>query len=157
MFIAQEYIDADEEEYTCGSVTLDGECRAVIVMRRVLRDGDTYKCWVVNDATIEAEVRKAVTAIRPFGPCNVQLRVKDGIPYVFELNARSSGTTAARALSGFNEPVMVADYLCHGFTPRYEIVEQTVLRYWNELAVDNASIEALTADGRLTRPGAPRL
>lgn len=148
-FVAQEHIDGDE--YTCGSVNLDGACRGVIVMRRLLRDGDTYKCFVVADDTVEAEVRKAMNAVQPFGACNVQLRVRDGRPYVFELNARCSGTTAARALSGFNEPRMIADRLCHGIAPGYEIVEQTILRYWRELVVPNALVEELTRDRALIR------
>lgn len=150
LFIAQEYIEGDE--FTCGSVNLDGACQGVIVMRRQLRDGDTYKCFTVSDATIEAEVRKAMNAIQPFGACNVQLRVKEGRPYIFEINARCSGTTAARALSGFNEPRLIADYLCRGIAPTYTITEQTILRYWQELVVPNALIDELTLHRTLVRP-----
>lgn len=149
-FVAQDYIAG--EEYTCGSVNLDGRCMGVIVMKRILRDGDTYKCFTVRDDAVEAEVRKAMDAIRPFGACNVQLRVEDGKPYIFEINARCSGTTAARALSGFDEPRMIADYLCHGTTPTYTITEQTILRYWQELVVPNAAIEDMMKHEALTRP-----
>jgi len=146
-YIAQEYIEG--EEYTCGSVTLDGVCRGVIVMRRILRDGDTYKCFVVRDAAIEAEVARLIQVLQPFGACNVQLRVRDGSIYIFEINARCSGTTAARSLSGFNEPKMILDYLLDGVEPDFEIQEQTILRYWKELVVPNALIEELRADGAL--------
>ena len=146
-YVAQEYIDGDE--YTCGSVNFDGECMGVIVMRRILRDGDTYKCFSVKNDVIEAEVHKVTTAIKPFGPCNVQLRMKDGKPYVFELNARCSGTTGARALCGFNEPKMILDYLVDGKKPEYEIKEQTILRYWNELVVPNDWVETVRQTGTL--------
>jgi carbamoyl-phosphate synthase large subunit len=146
-FIAQEYIDGDE--YTCGSVNLDGECKGVIVMRRILRDGDTYKCFSVRNELIEGEVAKIMNAIKPFGACNAQLRIKDGKVYVFEINARCSGTTAARALSGFNEPKMIADYLCHGIEPSYDIKEQTILRYWKELVVPNELVEQMKKDRTL--------
>jgi carbamoyl-phosphate synthase large subunit len=146
-YVAQEYIEGDE--FTCGSVTLDGECRGVIVMRRILRDGDTYKCFPVRSPEIEKEVRKVVTAIKPFGACNIQLRVRDGVVYIFEINARCSGTTAARSLSGFNEPKMIADYLLHNMEPSYEIKEQTVLRYWKELVVSNDEVELMKHQGYL--------
>lgn len=146
-FVAQEYIEG--EEYTCGSVNLNGECQGVIVMRRTLRDGDTYKCFTVRDNVIETQVKKVMEAIKPFGACNVQLRVKDGQPYIFEINARCSGTTAARALCGFNEPKMIADYLCLHKKPSYTIKEQSVLRYWKELVVDNETVDLLKKNGEL--------
>lgn len=146
-YIAQEYIDGPE--YTCGSINLDGECKGVIVMRRILRDGDTYKCFPVRDFAIENEVKKIMNAIKPFGACNVQLRVKDGRIYVFEINARCSGTTAARTLSGFNEPKMIADYLCSYIEPEFTIKEQTILRYWKELVVPNNDVDFMKEHGFL--------
>jgi carbamoyl-phosphate synthase large subunit len=149
--IVQEYIDGNE--YTCGSVTLDGECAGVIVMRRILRDGDTYKAFVEHNPPVESAVRAIVGALRPFGACNVQLRVRDGEPFVFEINARCSGTTAARALAGFNEPKMIAGYLLDNIAPSFAIREITILRYWKELVVSNARIEQLRDTGFLAGDG----
>lgn len=149
--IVQEYIEGDE--YTCGSVTLDGNCLGVIVMRRILRDGDTYKAFVERNAALEAMVRTVVHALKPFGACNIQLRVRDGKAYVFEINARCSGTTAARALAGFNEPKIIADYLLNGITPTFSISEVTILRYWQELVVPNAHVEQLRNAGFLPGDG----
>lgn len=119
-------------------------------MRRILRDGDTYKAFVERNPRIETHVREVVEALRPFGACNVQLRLKDVAPHVFEINARSSGTTAARVLAGFNEPKSIADYLLRQIEPSFTIREITVLRYWQELAVANDRIEQLTQHRRLT-------
>ncbi|MCA2305804.1 ATP-grasp domain-containing protein [Mycobacterium intracellulare] len=149
--VAQEYIDGDE--YTCGSVTLDGKCLGVIIMRRILRDGDTYKAFVEHNPALEATVRTIVEALNPFGACNIQLRVKNGQAYVFEINARCSGTTAARALAGFNEPQIIADYLLNGVAPTYSISEVTILRYWQELVVPNSHIEQLRQTGFLRGDG----
>ncbi|GAB3009649.1 ATP-grasp domain-containing protein [Amycolatopsis acidiphila] len=154
-FVAQEYIEGDE--YTCGSVSFDGDCKGVIAMRRTLRDGDTYKAFAVRDQVVEDEVRKVIAAIKPFGACNVQLRVRDGKPYIFEINARCSGTTAARALCGFNEPRMIADYLCHQREPDFQVREQAVLRYWKELVVPNELIDELGRHGSLYRSGTDQL
>jgi carbamoyl-phosphate synthase large subunit len=137
-FIVQEYIEGDE--YTCGSINFDGTCKGIIVMRRILRDGDTHKCFSVKNPIIEQTVRTVLEAIKPFGACNIQLRMKGGVPYIFEINARCSGTTAARTLCGFNEPKMIADYLLKGIEPRFDIQEKTILRYWKELIVENDSV-----------------
>jgi carbamoyl-phosphate synthase large subunit len=140
-YVVQEFIEGDE--YTCGTVNLDNSCKGVIIMRRILRDGDSYKCFTESNAVIEKIVRKVVEAIKPFGACNLQLRMKEGKPYIFEINARCSGTTAARTLCGFNEPKMIADYLLKGIEPEFQIRQQTILRYWNELVVENSTIDVL--------------
>ncbi len=139
--VVQEYIEGDE--YTCGSVSFNGYCYGVIVMRRTLRAGDTYKAYVVRDLNLENYVREVMTELKPFGACNIQLRMKDGKPYIFEINARCSGTTAARAMSGFNEPLMVADYIIKNKIPSYSIKEISILRYWKELAVGYDKIDLI--------------
>jgi carbamoyl-phosphate synthase large subunit len=149
-FIVQEYIEGDE--YTCGSINLDGTCKGVIVMRRILRDGDTHKCFSVKNPIIEQTVRKVVEAIKPFGACNIQLRMKGDVPYIFEINARCSGTTAARTLCGFNEPKMIADYLLKGIEPTFDIQEKTILRYWKELVVENDSVVDFMENGHIQQP-----
>ena len=140
-FIIQEYIEG--EEYTCGTVNLDGECKGAIIMKRTLRDGDTYKCFSVKNEIIEDTIKNIANEIKPFGACNLQLRVKNNIPYIFEINARCSGTTASRTLCGFNEPKMIADYLLKSIEPTYDVKELTILRYWNEIVVNNKDIKTV--------------
>lgn len=149
--VVQEHLPGDE--YTCGTITFEGRCRGVIVMRRILRDGDTYKAFVERNPLIESVVRDVVEALKPFGACNVQLRLKEDVPHVFEINARCSGTTAARALAGFNEPKMIADYLLRQIEPSYTVREITILRYWQELVVSNERIEELVRQMRLVGDG----
>jgi carbamoyl-phosphate synthase large subunit len=115
-------------------------------MRRVLRAGDTHKAYVVREPSIDDVVRRAALALQPFGACNFQLRMVDEAPMIFEINARCSGTTAARSLAGFNEPRMVADALLSGAAPTYDIKEMAILRYWNELAVPYERIDAIRSD-----------
>jgi len=136
-YIYQEYIEGDE--YTCGTITLD-KYRGCIIMRRILRDGDTYKAFVERNKVIEDLCEAVCNKLKPMGALNIQLRLKGGVPYVFEFNARCSGTTAARALAGFNEPLMIADYLLKGKEPKFNIKEITILRYWNELVINNEDI-----------------
>lgn len=147
-FIVQEYIKGDE--YTCGTINLDGRYLGTIIMRRILRDGDTYKCFVVKNKIIEKVIKKLMNILKPFGACNVQLRLKDNIPYILEINARCSGTTAARALAGFNEPKMMADYLVYGKYPIFQMRKISVLRYWKELVVENNKIKVLEKEKHIT-------
>ena len=144
-YVAQEYIKGDE--YTCGSINMDGVCHGVITMRRILRDGDTYKAFVEKNTIVEECVLSLMGRLKPFGACNAQIRLRDNIPYVFEINARCSGTTAARALAGFNEPKMIADYLLKKIKPAYKIREISILRYWKEIAVSNERIANLSKIG----------
>jgi carbamoyl-phosphate synthase large subunit len=150
-YVLQEQIIGDE--YTCGTVNFDGRCFGAIVMRRILRDGDTYKAFVHKDPKLTDFVTKVAQALKPFGACNFQLRLRDGVPYIFEFNARCSGTTYCRTLAGFNEPVMVANHLLKGEQPKHEIREISVLRYWKELVVDNARVEEMRKSGQVNGDG----
>jgi carbamoyl-phosphate synthase large subunit len=150
-YVAQEYISGDE--YTCGSINFDGCCHGTIVMRRILRDGDTYKAFVVKNPVIESYVKAVAEKIKPFGACNFQLRLKEGKPHIFEINARCSGTTYSRALAGFNEPLMIAEYLIDQKQPVYDIREISIFRYWKELVVENSRIEIMQKSGTLSGNG----
>jgi carbamoyl-phosphate synthase large subunit len=145
--VVQEYIEGDE--FTCGTVTFAGRLYGSITMRRYLRSGDTYKAFVEKRPEIDSLLQEVVQHLQPFGPCNFQLRLKNRTPVIFEINARCSGTTAARALAGFNEPLMVADYVLKGIEPQYEIKEVTFLRYWQELVVENEQISRLRGSRHL--------
>ena len=131
-FISMEYIDGDE--YTCGTVNIS-YCRGVIIMRRILRNGDTYKCFVENNEIIHSCVELLMNKLLPFGACNVQLKYKNKIPWIFEINARCSGTTASRSMCGFNEPLLISDYLLKNKDISFEIIPKTILRYLNEIEV----------------------
>ena len=43
----------------------------------------------------------------------------------------------------FNEPKMIADYLLKNIEPTYNIKELTILRYWNELVVNNEDVKTV--------------
>ena len=143
--VVQEYIEG--EEYTCGTINFDGTCHGVMVMRRTLRDGDTHKAFVVRDPVIEAHVRKVAEILKPFGPCNFQLRLRDGIPYIFEINPRCSGGSYIRALAGFNEPLMALDFLEHGTPPAFDIRPVSIFRYWKEIVIESQKVEEVRLTG----------
>lgn len=144
-FLAQEYIE--DSEYTCGTINFSGKHFGTIIMKRILRDGDTYKCFSEKNAQIEKNIAKIMHLLKPFGSCNVQLRVKNGSVYIIELNARCSGTTAARAIAGFNEPRMTIDYLLYGKIPKFTIKYISIFRYWKEYVVENRKIGQMENSG----------
>jgi carbamoyl-phosphate synthase large subunit len=144
--VVQEYLPGNE--YTCGTVNFGGDCHGPIVMRRQLRAGDTYRAEVVRDEEIESHVSAVAKALRPFGACNFQLRLRAGEPVIFEINPRCSGTTAARAVAGFNEPLMIANYLLRGHPPEYSISPLTIMRYWAELVASPERLADLSAGRR---------
>lgn len=147
-YLVQEQIDGDE--YSCGTVTLDKRCIGAILMKRELRAGDTYKAFVARDEKLSGFVKTLISTLQPFGACNVQLKLKDNVPYVFEINARCSGMTAGRALAGFNEPKIICDYVSKGITDfHFMIKEIAILRYWNDLVVSYDKIEEMKLKGSI--------
>lgn len=151
-YVVQEYIEG--EEYTCGTISFENGCIGVIVMRRQIRAGDTYKAFVVKNKKLSNFVKSVINALKPFGACNVQLRLRDNIPYIFEFNARCSGTTANRALAGFNEPKMICDYIFKDIDdPHFDIKEIVILRYWKELVVSYDKIKEMKSNGFVYNDG----
>jgi carbamoyl-phosphate synthase large subunit len=145
-YVVQEYIEGDE--YTCGTVTFEKHCVGAIIMKRELRNGDTVRAFVERNEELTAFLKNLINVLKPFGACNVQLRMRENTPYIFEMNARCSGTTASRALAGFNEPKMICDYVFKGIrNPEYAIKEITILRYWKELVVENEKIKEVKLKG----------
>ncbi|GMN04230.1 ATP-grasp domain-containing protein [Erythrobacter sp. MTPC3] len=106
--VIQQWAGPDDEEYTAGVLCFDGEVSAAIVLRRDLRDGNTFRAYADEYPDCDAYVRKVAAALQPYGPANLQFRRgPDGQFRLFEINARFSGTTPMRALLGFNEVDMV--------------------------------------------------
>ncbi|MBL8678060.1 MAG: ATP-grasp domain-containing protein [Myxococcales bacterium] len=134
--VIQECVATDRDEYTAGVLCFDGTCDATIVMRRDLRDGNTYRAYVDRYPELNAMVRRMAEALRPHGPANFQFRLDDGRVKVFEINGRFSGTTPLRMRAGFNEVEMVLRRVVLGEPITQPLVQpMTILRYWTEVVV----------------------
>src|SRR5579875_3703501 len=130
--IVQPYIGDPEEEYTVGVLSDSaGTIIDSIVIRRKLIGLsllDARRCgrrtvaistgisqgYVVRDAAIQGFCERLARSLESRGPLNLQLRVHQGEPYVFEIHPRFSGTTAIRASVGFNEPDILLRHHLHG-------------------------------------------
>lgn len=137
--VIQECVGTEDEEYTAGALVFDGYCDASIVMRRILKDGNTYQAFVEDYPELNASIRQIAERLQPFGPVNLQFRLADGRPKVFEINPRFSGTTPLRALAGFNEVEMALRYLLYGEAVLQPAVKKmTILRHWSETVIPHA-------------------
>ncbi|HVJ94003.1 MAG TPA: ATP-grasp domain-containing protein [Labilithrix sp.] len=107
-YVLQQLLGDDDHEFTVGVIgTEDGDVIGSIVLRRWLAAGQTGACEVVEAPAI-AEYAEAIARFaRPRGYINVQLRLRDGRPVAFEINARVSSSTGFRGLAGFNEPELI--------------------------------------------------
>lgn len=143
--VVQECIGTEDREYTAGVLVFAGEAQASIVMRRDLRDGNTYRAYVAEYGALNERVRAFGAMLAPHGPVNFQFRVAaDGRPRVFEINARFSGTTPLRALAGFNEVEMCVRHLLFGEPVRQPAIRPgVILRHLDELFVSEDRIAAV--------------
>lgn len=150
-YIAQECLEGDE--YSAGSITFEGRCLGVMAMRRTLRDGDTHKAFVSRDPAVDAYLARVCEALKPFGPCNFQFRMRRGEPCIFEINPRVSGGACIRARAGFNEPVMTIEYLETGAVTPFQVRPVSVFRYWTEMVVEDVRLEETRRSGTVRNNG----
>ncbi len=134
--ILQEYLEGDE--FTCAVVfDRSGAYRDHVVMKRDLLNGTTFRAEVVARRDVDDYVRAFASRHRFVGSINLQLRVVARGPVAFEINPRFSGTTSMRMGAGFNDVAAVVRNFLDGapiepMKPR----RCRVLRYWDELVVD---------------------
>jgi carbamoyl-phosphate synthase large subunit len=152
-YVVQEYLGHIEhaDEYTVGGfVGRDGVVHSV-VMQRTLQDGLSVWADAGNYPEVRAEAERVIGTLKPFGPCNVQMRMHQGKPTTFEINARYSGTTPIRAALGWND----VDAALRHFVLREPVslpqhVTGIAARYWQEAYLAPADVQALARDGRAT-------
>lgn len=139
--VVQRYLPGAEREYSCGVVVLDGRVDTVSVLRRRLKDGNTSTAVADPVPAVDALCRKVGKALAPHGPINIQLRLVDETPYVFEINPRFSGTTIFRALLGVNEPERVLRHvLTLPLSPPPILRAGRVTRYFDEIVEDDTAM-----------------
>lgn len=138
--VIQEYIGTSNTEYTCGVITFNNKVKESIVLRRNLKDGNTSTTYLKNNypPIIKKYIEAVSKKLGQFGVCNFQLRVDaKGIPKIFEINARHSGTTYIRSLYGFNEIEYILEYLLNKKEITFTIKEGIVKRYFDEFLVED--------------------
>ncbi len=141
-YVVQEFIEGPE--YTCTVVKNNSDISKVIIFKRDLRFGDTYRAYPMAKDNISSYVRSIADLLDIEGGCNFQLREdKDGNPKLFEINSRFSGTTPFCSLIGFNP---LEYYLKNELQKAYNYkidYDSIILRHWQEIKVEKTKIKAL--------------
>ncbi|MDF1874436.1 ATP-grasp domain-containing protein [Sulfurimonas sp. SAG-AH-194-I05] len=139
--VIQEYVGDSSTEYTCGVIAFDSKVKESIVLRRDLKDGNTSTTYLKHDypVSIKKYIEEVSSHLGQFGVCNFQLRLDaQGIPKIFEINARHSGTTYIRSLYGFNEIEYILEYLLNKKEISFTIKEGIVKRYFDAFLVEES-------------------
>ncbi len=154
--VVQEYLSEEEGEFTSGCVVLNGKCRAVVTLRRDLRDGNTYRAYYRKEySKYDQFICSVSEKLGVEGPCNFQFRIRNGEPVIFEINARFSGTTPIRFMFGFNEVEAILNYNISGIEPSVpNLKEGMVMRAWSDLFVDEQALDRFSMEKTLDQPTA---
>jgi carbamoyl-phosphate synthase large subunit len=104
-YVWQEYLPDGESEYTCGLYRSyqDGKDIRTIIIRRTLAGGFTSFGEIVRNINIKKMLLSLAKKIDLKGSMNVQLRLKNKEPYIFEINPRFSSTVYFRHVLGFQD------------------------------------------------------
>lgn len=98
----QEYL-LPEDEYTCPVFRSAKTGIRSLVIKRTLLYGFTYSGEVIEDKGISEYLENIADILDLNGVMNVQLRVTDEGPLLFEINPRLSSTLVFRHLMGFSD------------------------------------------------------
>ncbi|MBG7612794.1 ATP-grasp domain-containing protein [Polaribacter sp. BAL334] len=104
-YIVQEFITDQNGEFTCGLFrSKKGEIRSII-FKRELHGGYSGYGEVVENEIITNLLHNLAIKLNLEGSINVQLRISENEPKVFEINPRFSSTVLYRYLFGFEDVI----------------------------------------------------
>lgn len=135
-YILQEYIEGDE--YTCGLLFDSfGFLKDYITTKRILINGRTMIAEVCQLNVIDCLINDFANNTKLIGAINIQLRIdKDGLPRIFEVNPRLSGSTAMRVAVGFNDPLRIAEHWLYAKPiTKAEVASSKIYRLYTELII----------------------
>jgi carbamoyl-phosphate synthase large subunit len=151
--VVQQYLPESDGEYTSGCIVLGGKCKAVVTLKRDLRDGNTYRAYRDDETSkYDSLIIPIAEKLNADGPVNFQFRIFNGKPIIFEINGRFSGTTPLRHFFGFNEVEELLKYYLFGT----EINEPNlrngiVLRTWSDIFVNEQEFNVLKQKGEFEK------
>jgi carbamoyl-phosphate synthase large subunit len=103
--IFQELLLPEDQEYTCGIYrTLTGDIRTIIFRRYLSAEGGySERGNLAENSDISNLLMSVANKLDLRGSINVQLRLTEDGPKIFEINPRFSSTVVFRHLLGFND------------------------------------------------------
>jgi carbamoyl-phosphate synthase large subunit len=132
-FVLQEFMPG--AEFTVGvHRSVNSDSAYSIAIERDLKFGLSYSGKVIFNDKIEQYAIDVVLALGLYDSNNVQLKLVNDQPVMFEINPRLSSTTSVRAHFGFNEPDMILkDRLLKEKINHPTILQGNFSRYWEEV------------------------
>lgn len=100
-WVWQRYLIPDDQEYTCPVYVSPKAGMRILIIKRKLMGGLTGSGVVVDNPRIEEYVRSIAEAMQLNGAINIQLRLTERGPLLFEINPRLSSTLVFRDKMGF--------------------------------------------------------
>jgi carbamoyl-phosphate synthase large subunit len=150
--ILQEYLEGDDAEFTSG-VTVDRFGKYVmssISIQKTVKHGQTYKAFIDDFEKIRRSSEETALKFGARGAINVQAKLKEEEPKIFEINARFSATTPMRSAAGINEPDIVFRNFILGEEIKIKHYERLIcMRYWNEVYIHHSTFEKASSVGRV--------
>jgi carbamoyl-phosphate synthase large subunit len=150
--ILQEFLEG--EEFTTG-ITVDTSGKKImssISMKKIIKHGQTYKAFVDDFTLVRESAEKFASKLGAKGAINIQAKLQQDKPVIFEVNPRFSASCPMRAVAGINEPDIVF---------RNEVLKEEIdikvykkmfcMRYWNEVYIPMSSYEKMAAEGETIR------
>jgi carbamoyl-phosphate synthase large subunit len=152
--VVQQFLPEIDGEYTSGCIVLEGKCKAIVTLRRDLRDGNTYRAYIDKETSkYDKYIIPIAEKLNPYGPVNFQFRILNGKPVIFEINGRFSGTTPLRHFFGFNEVEAILKHeLLNIEIKKPPLRNGVILRTWSDIFINEKEISKLSTDGFLENP-----
>jgi carbamoyl-phosphate synthase large subunit len=121
--VFQELLDPPDQEVTCAVYrTRDGRVATLQMLRRLV-GGFTGWAKVINNQEVAEMCEIIAHKLNLAGSMNVQLRITDKGPRVFEINPRFSSTTLMRHQLGFSDVLWALDE-AEGTTITFPFIEE---------------------------------
>lgn len=102
-WVWQEYLTPEDQEYTCPVYASKKTDMRILIIKRKLVGGLTGSGVIVRNPEIEEYVRSIAEAMQLDGAINIQLRLTENGPLLFEINPRLSSTLVFRDKMGFTD------------------------------------------------------
>ncbi|ELI6455595.1 ATP-grasp domain-containing protein [Flavobacterium psychrophilum] len=154
--VVQQFLPETDGEFTSGCVVIGGKCKAIVTLKRDLRDGNTYRAYVDKDTSkYDSYIIAIAEKLNADGPVNFQFRIVDDKPIVFEINGRFSGTTPIRHFFGFNEVEAILKYELFGIEiEKIALKNGIVLRAWSDIFIEESEFNSFKSNSSLENPNA---
>ena len=134
--VAQEYLDKDYEEFTCGIFRARNFTSSIIFKRKLHPSGFTYHAKVYENNKISKIMENLANNINLYGSLNIQFKKKGNKIKVFDINTRLSSTVFFRDLMGFKDLVWwIKDKLKKAYSPKFNIKKvknQTIVKIFED-------------------------